>query len=47
MASSVAAISSCVAPTRRVIMNERSSRRSLHPASQRVAGEVRLTFPVV
>ena len=28
MASSVAAISSCVAPTRRVIMNERDSRTS-------------------
>ena len=43
MASSVAAISSCVAPTRRVIMNERSSGgRSVEPAS--VAGVVRLTF---
>ena len=42
MASSVAAISSCVAPTRRVIMNEREAR-----TRKRGGGVANLTLPVV
>ena len=41
MASSVAAISSCVAPTRRVIMNEREAR------TRKRDGVANLTLPVV